>query len=55
MITKKIIYLKQSDRDRLQALEAKKANKTITEEEKTQMTNLKAKRRRNKSAGKTYT
>ena len=49
------IYLRQSDRDRLQALEAKKSNKTITEEEKTEMTNLKAKRRRNKAAGKTYT
>jgi hypothetical protein len=49
------IYLRESDRDRLQALEAKKSNKTITEEEKTEMTNLKAKRRRNKVAGKTYT
>ena len=49
------IYLRQSDRDRLRALEAKKSNKTITEEEKTEMTNLKAKRRRNKAAGKTYT
>ena len=49
------IYLKQSDRDRLRALEAKKSNKTISEEEKTEMTNLKAKRRRNKSTGKTYT
>ena len=49
------IYLRQSDRNRLQALEAKKSNKTITEEEKTEMTNLKAKRRRNKAAGKTYT
>ena len=49
------IYLRQSDRDRLQALESKKSKKTITEEEKTEMTNLKAKRRRNKAAGKTYT
>ena len=37
------LSLRQSDRDRLQALEAKKSNKTITEEEKTEMTNLKAK------------
>ena len=43
------IYLRQSDRDTLQALEVKKSNKTITEEKKTEMTNLKAKRRRNKS------
>ena len=49
------IYLRQSDRDRLQVLEAKKSNKTITDEEKTEMTNLKAKRRRNKASGKTYT
>ena len=49
------IYLRQSDRDRLRALEAKKSNKTITEEEKTEMTNLKAKQRRSKSAVKTYT
>ena len=49
------IYLRQSDRDRLQALESKKSNKTITEEEKTEMTNLKAKQRTNKAAGKTYT
>ena len=46
------IYLSQSDR--LQALEAKKSNKTITEEEVTEMTNLKAKRHRHKAAGKTY-
>ena len=46
------IYLKQKDRDRLEDLEKRK--KTLTPEEKHEMTNLKNKRRQNKHQGKKY-